>query len=122
MALAQYEAMCALFPTAALPKDFGAATPIDTPTLILSGAFDPATPPRWGEAVGERLGRSRHVVVPGTTHGCWRHGAVGGLMARFLTSADPEALDPSVVENVEAQPFFLSTAGPIAAPAAKEAP
>jgi pimeloyl-ACP methyl ester carboxylesterase len=39
------------------------------PTLVLSGAYDPITPPAWGQAAADALPRSTHVVFPGVGHG-----------------------------------------------------
>jgi pimeloyl-ACP methyl ester carboxylesterase len=36
---------------------------------LLSGEFDPVTPPEFGERVARSLPRSRHIVVPGGAHG-----------------------------------------------------
>lgn len=41
----------------------------DIPTLILSGAYDPITPPAWGPRVAETLSRSTQVVFAGVGHG-----------------------------------------------------
>lgn len=120
MALEQYDAMCALFPEAPLPEDYVSPPRLDTPTLLLSGELDPVTPPPWGEATQARLATSQHIIVPGTGHGCWRHGCVVGLMARFFAGSPPGQsgpLDPEAcLETIHAQPFFLSNAGPIGAP------
>ncbi|MDQ3937828.1 MAG: alpha/beta hydrolase, partial [Chloroflexota bacterium] len=41
----------------------------DVPTLLLSGEFDPVTPPAYAERVAANLPNSTHVVVPATGHG-----------------------------------------------------
>ena len=38
------------------------------PTLLLSGAYDPATPPQWGEYAAEYLQSSWHFVFPNLGH------------------------------------------------------
>ena len=38
------------------------------PTLILSGAFDPVTPPHWGAEAAARLSRGFHVTIPDAGH------------------------------------------------------
>ncbi len=58
----------------------------DVPTLLLSGALDPVTPPRWGEEVLRGLGNARHVVAPGAGHGLEESGVVV-----VDPPADPEA-------------------------------
>ncbi len=46
-------------------------TPVasDVPTLLLSGQFDPTTPPRWAELAARTLSRSYSFVVPMAGHG-----------------------------------------------------
>jgi len=41
----------------------------DIPTLLLSGYFDPATPPEWGDEAAEHLTNSWHYVFPDAGHG-----------------------------------------------------
>ncbi|GAB4519703.1 MAG: hypothetical protein OHK0046_28990 [Anaerolineae bacterium] len=41
----------------------------DIPTLVLSGQFDPITPPEWGQAAADYLPNSFHFVFPGMGHG-----------------------------------------------------
>ncbi len=41
----------------------------DIPTLLLSGYFDPATPPHWGEEAAKHLANSWHYVFPDAGHG-----------------------------------------------------
>ena len=41
----------------------------DIPTLLLSGAYDPVTPPSWGDEAAAYLSWSTHVVFPDMGHG-----------------------------------------------------
>ena len=41
----------------------------DIPTLLLSGQFDPTTPPRWADLAAETLSNSYSFVVPMAGHG-----------------------------------------------------
>ena len=41
----------------------------DIPTLVMTGEFDPITPPRWGLQAAETLSRSYTFEVPGAGHG-----------------------------------------------------
>ena len=42
----------------------------DIPTLLLSGQFDPTTPPRWADLAAETLSNSYSFVIPMAGHGC----------------------------------------------------
>lgn len=69
-------------------------TPVasDIPTLLLSGQFDPTTPPRWADLAAETLSRSHSFVVPMAGHGVGMATPCGRELAgAFLSSpgADP---------------------------------
>ncbi len=72
----EYRQACAQWPRAAIPAD--ARTPVSAtvPTLLVSGALDPSTPPEFAERVARGLSESRLVVAPLAAHG-----AVGGCAA-----------------------------------------
>lgn len=86
--------------------------PLPVPALILSGELDPVTPPRWGEAMRASFPRSAHVVVPGAGHNVSFTGCVPRLIARFIATADPAAVDPTCVGGLKRPPFVI---GPSAA-------
>ena len=41
----------------------------DVPTLVLSGQFDPVTPPAWGQMVASTLSKGSYILIPGAGHG-----------------------------------------------------
>jgi len=50
------------------PKENAPVTS-DVPTLVLSGEYDPITPPEWGQQVADTLSRHFFYVFPGVGHG-----------------------------------------------------
>ena len=61
----------------------------DIPTLLLSGQYDPITPPPWGEEAAKYLAKSLHYVFPDGGHGLLFTGECADSIAlSFL--ADPE--------------------------------
>jgi pimeloyl-ACP methyl ester carboxylesterase len=83
----------------------------DVPTLIVSGAMDPITPPRWGAAVARTLPRSRHVVIPHLSHessGLRGAECLDSLFARFLAHPDPANVATACVSSVQPPPFAVS--------------
>jgi len=44
----------------------------DIPALVLSGQFDPATPPSYGERAAANLSNSQYLLFPGVGHGVLR--------------------------------------------------
>ncbi len=103
---------CARWPHASMPAEYWAPVVSDVPTLLLSGRYDPATPPAMGERVAARLSHGRHVIAEGASHGVWHQGCALELAAELFATADPDKLDPSCLEAVGRPPLFLSAAGP----------
>lgn len=63
----------------------GAIIRSDVPTLVLSGEFDPITPPSWGEAVVEHLPNGVHYVIAGNGHGAvFTSRCALGLATQFI--------------------------------------
>jgi pimeloyl-ACP methyl ester carboxylesterase len=65
----EYRAACRGWPRAPLSAD--ARTPVvsKVPTLLLSGAFDPVTPPAFADRVAKSLAASLKIVSPLDAHG-----------------------------------------------------
>ena len=83
----------------------------DTPTLILSGQFDPVTPPRYGDQVVKNLPKGRHLVVPGQGHSVMGRGCGPKLLTEFIKTADAQALDAECLQEQTPAPFFLNFSG-----------
>ena len=64
------QAQCAVWPQRRRARtDFHAPLTTDVPVLLLSGEFDPVTPPRYGDAGAEDACRNgRHLVLRGQGH------------------------------------------------------
>lgn len=60
----------------------------DVPTLLLSGAVDPITPPSWAEAMAERLPRARLVQMADLSHDSDEGWCATGLIADFVEEPD----------------------------------
>ena len=109
--LRQQREACALWPRAKLPADY--ANPIrgSAPVLILTGQWDPVTPPSNGDAVARNLPNSLHIVVPHGGHGL---GGLRGiecieeLMTQFVEQGTAKGLDTSCVQNIRRAGFALN--------------
>jgi pimeloyl-ACP methyl ester carboxylesterase len=89
-----------------MPADFHAPLRSKVPALLMSGEFDPVTPPRYGAAVASTLPNARHLVVRGQGHNVLPVGCVPKLFAKFVAGADAKALDVACLAQVPyAQPF-----------------
>ncbi len=109
---------CEFWPRGEIPADYYAPFASEAPTLILSGEFDPVTPPVWGEQIAKQWRNTRHVVVPGIGHGATGRGCMMRVIRRFLNDANPAGVDPSCAETLRRKPFFIGYAGPVATGAA----
>ena len=97
---------CSVWPHGERPKDFRAPLTGKVPVLILSGEFDPVTPPRYGEEVLKTLPNGRHLVVRGQGHNVLPVGCLPKLFASFVDSADAKSLDAKCLDTVPyAVPF-----------------
>ena len=95
-------ALCAAWhdPTVELMDRTAVAS--DIPTLLLSGEFDPDTPPRWADVAAETLTRSHSVVMPMSGQGVGMDTPCGRtLIGAFLNSpdADPSAACPPTADR-----------------------
>ena len=103
---------CKIWPRAKLPTAYYEPLVSSVPTLILSGRLDPATPPRWGEALGQTLERHQHVIVSGAAHGTIDHPCVLRIVTSFLDRDGQLPVDVTCAEQLERPPFFIDFAGP----------
>lgn len=63
----------------------------DIPTLVLSGDYDPITPPGWGRAVANSLDNSFYFELPGVGHGVIISEPCGEVIAHnFLTNPEED--------------------------------
>jgi pimeloyl-ACP methyl ester carboxylesterase len=102
---------CAAWPRGRRPADFTAPVSSERPVLLLSGEFDPVTPPAYAEEVARQLPNGRHLVARGQGHNVLGAGCVPQLMGRFLGSADARGLDATCLERLRATPPFTGTWG-----------
>lgn len=110
--LEQLEQICARWPHATLEPE--AFTPVESsvPTLMLSGRYDPVTPPSFAEQAAKTLTHARHVIAANVSHGVWHHGCTPNVLAEFFANPDPAALDASCIEAVPRSRVFSSPNGP----------
>lgn len=77
------------------------------PTLLLSGAYDPVTPPAWGDEAAAYLSFGTHVVFPNIGHGAVdAHPCPNRIALTFL--ADPWTMpDTSCVDELGPPRFWV---------------
>lgn len=102
---------CSVWPRGPVSPDFHQPLVTDIPTLLLSGEFDPVTPPRYGDQVLASLGKARHLVGKGQGHILLTRGCTPRLAAQFVDKLDPKGLDASCLEPMGSAPFFTTYNG-----------
>jgi pimeloyl-ACP methyl ester carboxylesterase len=101
-----YDQACGAVPVRPVPAGFYEVPPTKPPVLILSGALDPATPPRHGALVAQRLGNAKHLVAPHLGHGVSAQACAPQLITRFVREASIANIDGECLSRVPAPPFF----------------
>ena len=104
-------AQCEVWPRGRVPDDFHAPVVADRPVLLLSGEFDPVTPPRYGDDVARRLPNARHLVLRGQGHGVLGTGCTPRLLAQFLERPEPARLDARCIDALGYVPPFAGAYG-----------
>lgn len=104
-------AQCEVWPNGARPPNFHDPLKTDRPVLLLSGEFDPVTPPRYGEEVRKTLSNARHLVLRGQGHNVIGAGCMPRLLAEFLDTADPKELKVDCLKQLDYAPPFAGYYG-----------
>lgn len=97
--------LCEKWSVEILPASVDDPVGSDIPTLLLSGRFDPVTPPAFAEAAAAGLSNAVNLVDPTASHGvAFLNPCVNDIMAAFLddpnTRPDSTCLDGSVLPQV----------------------
>lgn len=112
VALDYLRMVCEEWPAGPIDDDFHEPVTSDKPVLILSGEFDPVTPPENGDRTAETLSNAKHIVAPQQGHIISGLGCVPKLTAAFIETASTDSIDDSCVGRLGGMPFFVSPLGP----------
>jgi pimeloyl-ACP methyl ester carboxylesterase len=105
----QQTAACAAWPRGQVSAQHRQPTKSNIPTLILSGEFDPVTPPSGGDEVVRGLPSGLHVVILNNGHPIGNaEQCVGAMIGAFIDKGSVEGLDRSCASAIPAVPFLLS--------------
>ena len=104
-------AMCTAWPRGAKPADFNTALSGELPVLVLTGEFDPVTPPAYGEQIVKTLPNARWLDLKGQGHNVIGAGCMPKLFAQFIEKADAKALDATCLDSLAHVPPFTSFNG-----------
>jgi len=106
------QVQCGIWPAGPVPDDFHQPVTGDVPVLLLSGEYDPVTPPEYGDRVAAHFGRATHLVAPGQAHIVATRGCIGDLASTFIIDGHADNLDTACLANLQRSPFFQTLTGP----------
>ena len=83
--LNEYRTACRAWPAIAASPDVARPLDAPVPVLLLSGHFDPVTPPAFAERVAQSLPLNRHVTDPSGGHGVTERCALPAVLHVLTT-------------------------------------
>jgi len=103
---------CGVWPRGPVPDDFHEPVGGDVPILLLSGEYDPVTPPEYADQVAAYFDNATHLIAPGQAHIVATRGCMGDITSRFINDASVENLETECMSQMKPSPFFISLTGP----------
>lgn len=103
---------CRDWPRGVVDPDLHSPLKSGAAALLLSGADDPVTPPKYAELAKRGFADSAHVVIAGHGHGQFGAPCVDRIMAAFIDAGTAKGLDTSCTGKLKPMPFFITLAGP----------
>jgi pimeloyl-ACP methyl ester carboxylesterase len=103
----QQIAACQIWPRAT--PDPARVKPVRSslPTLLLSGEFDPVTPPKYAAEVARTLSNAVHVIVPKGSHANPSGGCLENITVTAVKSGTVRGLDLSCLQSVPVPKFVV---------------
>ena len=103
-------AACELWPRGVVDKNYAEPVRSDKPVLIVTGEWDPVTPPAHGDAAAKTLSNSLHIVVPDGAHGLdslENIDCLQGLITQFISRGAVKDMDTACVKSIRRRGFAL---------------
>lgn len=107
-----WAAACEGWPTRPVTEGYEDPITVDIPTLILSGALDPVTPPMSADFAVKHLPNVLHLIANNSGHGVSGFGCAPLIMGDFIKTASHEGLDGTCLNTPNRPAFILGPAGP----------
>lgn len=106
----QQREACGLWPRASIASDYAESFDSNVPALIITGEWDPVTPPAYGDELSRMLKNSLHVVVPFGGHGIGgleNGDCINRLSVEFMERGSVNGLDTACVKTIRRRGFAL---------------
>ena len=110
-ATTMYKAMsqaCSIWPSNKVDEEFSSPITSSIPTLLLSGYFDPATPPSWAELAMVNMINAKHFIAPYSSHGVAYQTCANDLVAKLVELEELTELDDNCLTDQSSRGFFLN--------------
>ncbi len=104
-------ARCELWDSVTADPSFKEPVNSDIPTLLLSGEYDPVTPPEFAEKAMQTLSNSQHLVAKGQGHIVSTRGCMPQIVTAFIQNPETE-LETECMKNFDDFSFFINMNGP----------
>ena len=98
---------CREWPRSAPPDGYWTPVSSPVPALVMTGALDAITPPRYGAHVATTLANARVLVLPGRSHND-ADDCVTGIVSAFVEAGGAQGLDTSCLDKTPPQSFALA--------------
>jgi pimeloyl-ACP methyl ester carboxylesterase len=108
--LRQQREACTLWPRGEIERDYAQPVKSDLPVLILTGEWDPVTPPSNAERVAKTLTNSLNIVVPSGAHGLdglEGMDCIDKLIVNFVERGAVKGLDTACVKSIRRKGFAV---------------
>jgi pimeloyl-ACP methyl ester carboxylesterase len=100
LSMSNYLNLCDTFRPERPNEKFFEAVKSDLPVLVLVGAYDPGTPPFYGEAAVQSLANSKLIVVPNASHAAMHSSDCSFNIVESFFQAPSLKLDLSCLQHV----------------------
>jgi pimeloyl-ACP methyl ester carboxylesterase len=109
--IANFKSACQVWPHVTPPADFHQPLKSSLPFLVISGEFDPVTPPRYGAEIAATLSNARVLVAAGQGHNVIVRGCMPKLVDDFIGKLATQSLDASCLDVLKPLPAFINYSG-----------
>ena len=104
--LKQQKNACTVWPRGRVSADHRKPTKSPIPTLLLSGEFDPVTPPAGGDEVLRGLTQGLHIVIRNNGHPMGSaQDCIGAMIGSFIDKGSVKGVDTVCASAVASVPF-----------------
>ncbi|MCQ8877998.1 alpha/beta hydrolase [Pseudoalteromonas shioyasakiensis] len=103
--------VCPILAVKPAEKAFYKPLQSDSPTLLLSGARDPATPPSWAELAMVNMTDATHLVAPTATHGIGSQTCAPKIVAQFIEQKTMQGINTDCINEANDKQFFMNING-----------